>query len=407
MLAPDGRFPDLPIDETVLGPKAQAARTPVALKGAPEMEPPVLAHFHTAPAPAMTWWDGPTAFEGFSGGWFRSSELTLYYVEGPQNGPPLLLFPGQTEPWHSYAPVLAELCRHFHVYVMELRGHGYSERSAQGKYRVIDYARDAAEFAEHVIGRPTIVSGHSLGAMMVMALWDLYPQWVIGASIEDAPFFIMKSGRYENSFLERQVFGPRRTPARAYHEGRASLVSATLHMANTLMPLPPKEALPGVEQRQYFVDYVMGTTPLKMVLSAMTPKDAQHFQAAWDKYVASGEPRRRKDYLPFPLMEPMKEAWLKTDWRTSCSQLTGEWIAGWDERRALSGMSVPTIFWAADKRLVPMHTDEEREEAERLVQTIERPVKCICAKGSGHYIHRDKPDLFAGELIAMFGQLEA
>lgn len=64
--------------------------------------------------------------EGFIENQFNTGEVLLNYVEGPENGDPLLLIPGQMESWQGYKLVIPELSQRFHVFVVDLRGHGKS-----------------------------------------------------------------------------------------------------------------------------------------------------------------------------------------------------------------------------------------------------------------------------------------
>lgn len=51
----------------------------------------------------------------------------INYAEGPDNGPPLLLIHGQVMNWQSYQRVLPALARDFHVFAIDVYGHGGSE----------------------------------------------------------------------------------------------------------------------------------------------------------------------------------------------------------------------------------------------------------------------------------------
>lgn len=57
--------------------------------------------------------------------------LSLTYAEGPDNGPALLLIHGQAVDWKNYAPVLPELSKRYHVFAVDVLGHGGSARAPQ------------------------------------------------------------------------------------------------------------------------------------------------------------------------------------------------------------------------------------------------------------------------------------
>ena len=59
---------------------------------------------------------------------FDTGELPLNYAEGPTSGPPLVLLHGLTGWWHAWEPCLPQLTPTWHVYAVDLRGHGQSGR---------------------------------------------------------------------------------------------------------------------------------------------------------------------------------------------------------------------------------------------------------------------------------------
>jgi pimeloyl-ACP methyl ester carboxylesterase len=61
--------------------------------------------------------------DGFTEKQADLGEVTLNYVEGPDNGVSLLLIPGQMEFWQGYKLVMPDLAKSFHVYAVDVRGH--------------------------------------------------------------------------------------------------------------------------------------------------------------------------------------------------------------------------------------------------------------------------------------------
>jgi hypothetical protein len=53
----------------------------------------------------------------------------IYYLEGPDNGPKLLLLHGQQVTCLDYAKVLPRLSEEFHVYALDYYGHGNSSKT--------------------------------------------------------------------------------------------------------------------------------------------------------------------------------------------------------------------------------------------------------------------------------------
>lgn len=115
---------------------------------------------------------------------------TLHFVEGPASGPPLLLLHGVTRNWRDWEPLLPELTHDWRVFALDHRGHGASGR-VSGSYLVADYARDAAAFVRATFSEPVTVFGHSLGAMVTLALAAECSECVAGVVLEDPPFDTM------------------------------------------------------------------------------------------------------------------------------------------------------------------------------------------------------------------------
>jgi pimeloyl-ACP methyl ester carboxylesterase len=96
---------------------------------------------------------------------FDTGEVALNYAEGPDNGPPLVLFPGASRRWQSHLlPIMIPLSNRWHIYAVDNRGHGKSGRTP-GKYSLADYTRDAVAFLDHM-DEPAAIFGHSLGGMI-------------------------------------------------------------------------------------------------------------------------------------------------------------------------------------------------------------------------------------------------
>jgi pimeloyl-ACP methyl ester carboxylesterase len=126
--------------------------------------------------------------KGFAEKRFDTGKVTLNYIEGPDNGPPLLFIPGQTEFWQGYKLVVPHFSTHHHVYVIDLRGHGKSTRTP-GNYSYTSCGKDLQEFLKGVIGKPSVVSGLSSGAILAVWLAANSPEYVSSIISEDPPLF--------------------------------------------------------------------------------------------------------------------------------------------------------------------------------------------------------------------------
>ena len=61
---------------------------------------------------------------GFSEKLYDTGNVKLNFVVGSNNGPSLLLIPAQIGIWESYRKVLLPLSKIFHIYAIDVRGHG-------------------------------------------------------------------------------------------------------------------------------------------------------------------------------------------------------------------------------------------------------------------------------------------
>lgn len=113
-----------------------------------------------------------------------------YARTGPQSdGIPLLFLHGVSRRWQSFLPLLPQLGSRYEIFALDQRGHG---RSGLGKrYDVLDYIQDAVGFVNQVVERPTLIYGHSLGAMVAAGTAAQIPDLVAGIIMEDPPFRAM------------------------------------------------------------------------------------------------------------------------------------------------------------------------------------------------------------------------
>ncbi|WP_133137551.1 alpha/beta fold hydrolase [Legionella rowbothamii] len=117
---------------------------------------------------------------------YHYNSLEINYAEGPNNGPPMLLLHGATHRWQNFAPIIPELRSNFHLYGMDFRGHGKSQK-IYGKYRLEDYIEDTESFIQDVIKQPTILIGHSLGGMVSSMMAAYTPLLVKALIIIETP----------------------------------------------------------------------------------------------------------------------------------------------------------------------------------------------------------------------------
>lgn len=113
-----------------------------------------------------------------------STGVSLHVVQGPTQGPPLLLFHGVMRSWRSFAPFAPALAVRHTLVAVDHRGHGHSSRATS--YLVRDYIADAIALVERLPG-PVILHGHSLGALVACGVAAGVPAHVRAVILEDPP----------------------------------------------------------------------------------------------------------------------------------------------------------------------------------------------------------------------------
>ena len=112
---------------------------------------------------------GPSSVPEFQKKTFRAPGVSIHYAEGPQNGAPLVLLHGLARDWKSFSVLLPEISSRFHVFALDLRGHGAS-RHVTRAYRIDESAEDVAKFLTTLLPGGAAIFGHSLGAMVGMCV---------------------------------------------------------------------------------------------------------------------------------------------------------------------------------------------------------------------------------------------
>src|SRR5689334_13294603 len=77
-----------------------------------------------------------------------STGITMHYAEqGSARNQPIILLHGYSDSWFSFSRVLTPLARDGHVFALDLRGHGKTDKPASG-YRMQDLAADVLAFMD-------------------------------------------------------------------------------------------------------------------------------------------------------------------------------------------------------------------------------------------------------------------
>jgi pimeloyl-ACP methyl ester carboxylesterase len=90
--------------------------------------------------------------------------------------------------WRSIHSLFPALSGKYHLYALDLRGHGRSGHPP-GAYRLGNYTRDIYQFIVQQVRTPAFVYGHSLGALIAMQLAARQPQSVRALILGDPPLY--------------------------------------------------------------------------------------------------------------------------------------------------------------------------------------------------------------------------
>ena len=106
--------------------------------------------------------------------------IRLQFAEqGDVSGTPVIALHGVTDSWRSFEPVLPHLPPELRVMAMSQRGHGDSDKPAEG-YRPADFAADVAAFMDAMEIERAVLVGHSMGSVNAMRFAIDHPSRVAG-----------------------------------------------------------------------------------------------------------------------------------------------------------------------------------------------------------------------------------
>ena len=110
---------------------------------------------------------------------FYSDRLKLQFWDYGQDGKPsLVLVHGALDHARNWDWVAQSLCKHYHVYALDLRGHGNSAWAPGAAYTVAEHILDLSALLDVINDFPIRVVGHSLGGGISLGYAGIYPQRV-------------------------------------------------------------------------------------------------------------------------------------------------------------------------------------------------------------------------------------
>jgi pimeloyl-ACP methyl ester carboxylesterase len=127
-----------------------------------------MVNFATPAAPPATRLDRVTLSNG----------VTLHYAhQGPRTGPAVVLLHGTSDSWFSFSRVLPLLPAELRVVAPDHRGHGDSDRPAEG-YGPGDFADDTERLMDALGIEQAVIVGHSMGSFIARKLLERAPHRV-------------------------------------------------------------------------------------------------------------------------------------------------------------------------------------------------------------------------------------
>ncbi|WP_083979879.1 alpha/beta fold hydrolase [Demequina salsinemoris] len=126
-------------------------------------------------------------------------DVSFSYVEGPDNGEPLVLLHAQLMNWFDYSRVMPDLAQSYHVYVVDYQGHGETTYPDDYEMSANNIGTDLGAFLDQVVGEPAYVSGNSSGGLLTLWLAANRPDMVKSIVLEDPPLFASEYPRIKET----------------------------------------------------------------------------------------------------------------------------------------------------------------------------------------------------------------
>lgn len=309
----------------------------------------------------------------------------IYYIEGPDNGPNLLLLHGQQTTCYDYAKVLPKLSKEFHIYALDYYGHGRSSKNPD-KYNAVDIGNDIIWFLENIVNDKTYISGHSSGALIAAYVSAKAPDRIIATVLEDGPFFSTLPGRAEKTI-------------------------SWLGFKNMHDYLNQKEI-------DTFMEYSLEKDYMQELFNTEDPR-------TWEKIVKNpalkyldkhpGEIPKIWFYPPglgintlYAMNANMQDGTGNYDLRFGVTFYDFSWFKGFDQKEILENIKSPTIVMhvAPNEMTAPGYYDKngilisamDETDAQKVVDLIPNS-KYIGGFESDHDIHADLPDEYIEVLL--------
>jgi len=133
-----------------------------------------------------------------------STGVQLHGVERRGRGTPIVCLHGIWGSWRNWLPLLDPdpcVLPGRPLFMVDLRGHGASDKPASG-YALRDYVADIIALVETLGAPRAVLAGHSLGALIALAVARSVPERIAALVLEDPPLPLPNDPRHLDPFWQ-------------------------------------------------------------------------------------------------------------------------------------------------------------------------------------------------------------
>ncbi|MCV2393738.1 alpha/beta hydrolase [Actinotalea sp. M2MS4P-6] len=291
------------------------------------------------------------------------NQVDFSYVEGPDNGTPLVLLHAQLMDWFDYSRVMPALAESYHVYVVDYQGHGETTYPDDYPMTANQIGADLGDFIAQVVGEPAYVSGNSSGGLLTVWLAANRPELVEAIVLEDPPLFAAEYPRIKQTIADK-AFASSYAAATEGDDG-----DFLLYWLDYNTRFFDTYVFPGSSGViTYFVGSYREANPGEPVELGIIPNETVKL-----------------------LMRGLEEY----DPRFGAAFYDGTWNEGFDHAEALSEITCPTLLlhadfsWTEDGILDGAMSQEDADRAMSLLSD-----GTYLRVDSSHVIHLEEPEEF-------------
>ncbi|MDY2938376.1 MAG: alpha/beta hydrolase [Fusicatenibacter sp.] len=293
----------------------------------------------------------------------------INYGEVKNDKPALLLIHGQMSMWEDYALVLPELSKNWHIYAVDVYGHGESSHDENLYYLDVN-GDDFIWFIDHVIKEPTVVSGHSNGAITAAYIAAYGGENIAGVVLEDPPVFSTEGEGWEESFAYLDTY----KPLHDYGESEKSECWEAYYLRHCYWgQLFMKDSMPGIAD---YAEKYHQRHPEKTVQIGFLPS------SMWYVFFYAG----------------------KYDFAYGENFYDLSWNHGLTQKEILSAIEVSCVYIHAKENRSEngiFLCAASREQAERAISCIGKDCRLIETDTSDHAIHTVHRDIYISAVNSM------